>query len=456
MRIRTISADNLSEAKNRASLLFGNKYVVLESADAKSGLPAYIKVALDEDVSIREPSVPQKEPRKPVHLLQPLMKQVEDLMDKGSKTITAFKNDNGESGHEEFPGKTGEFNYRPPSSHSGNREGVYFEKSKNFGAYLDQNRQNQDRKEEKNPEKDSSGFAKTEHTVRLVQNYETAKPGPVCTDDIHRRISRLEEYTRLISGNLLPSPAGHPCYGLLQTNGFRDQDIIEITNHLPGTGLSPDQIQVSMVNYLEKVLEPRKPGIDNESLIFVTAFDGIDPLKLVSEVIRYNTKFQSENLNSPAIITIDDMAVPGNHFLQRFEVLKAGNKSEFTEICNGRSGKQPLFIVTNPFLFHLESTAERFYHYEQMFSDMNRDPEFHLVVHPLFEAEQFAGYVPSGSGFKSKFISVLNSEACAYNAGNLYTLNRLLDTRTGFVCNGQQEAVLINADIFLKQIFNFD
>lgn len=453
MRIKTISAENIADAKERASFLFGNRFVVLESADAKSGLPAYIKVALDDEAGYRDSALPEKDSRKPVHLLQPLMKQVEDLMEKGSKTISAFKNENGGGEPEESGQDKGRFNEKPSAGQSGKREGVYFEKSKNFEAYLNQNKLSSNKSE--NPEKRNSRINNKEGAGR-EKRFVTTKSGSHRIDDIHRRIGRLEEYTRLISANLIPALTGHPCYDLLQTRNFREQDIIEITNHLPESGLNPEQVRKILIRYLETMLNPRNPGIDNKTMLFITAYEGIDPLTLVSEVIRHNANFENDNLNRPAIISIGGMAVPENHFLNNFEVLSAGNKTEIANICRKRTGKQPLFIVTNPLPFDLESTAERLYGYEVMFSEMEEMPEYHLVIHPMFEAEQLARYAPSNSSFMPTFISVLNGEACKFNIGNLYALNRLLDAKTGFICNGRQEFQLDNSDKFLNQIFNSD
>ena len=95
MNIRKVKGVNLSEARDKASLLFNNKFVILESAESRPGIPASITVAIDDSEIDRYRS--DAKTKKPVHLLKPLLGQFEELFDKGNRSINKFMENNSES-----------------------------------------------------------------------------------------------------------------------------------------------------------------------------------------------------------------------------------------------------------------------------------------------------------------------------------------------------------------------
>ncbi|MGF1671187.1 MAG: hypothetical protein ACFCU6_12130, partial [Balneolaceae bacterium] len=309
MNIQKVSAENLAEARKKASILFNNQFVILESAESKPGFPASITVAVDGP--FREKRSNTAVDNKHVHLLKPLLSQAEEFLSRGTKSVSKLKHNVQdfltESLHEN------ESNYHLPHKKRGlsdienqKREGVFFEKSrhpytsqtKTASAKFDNPQANENTDYELNYENKNINKPGPEIRNKLLSA--TSGNGDDLFHQIQKRLQILENFTRLIGRELIPDVTGNPLYGQLVSQKFIPELLIDwFMNeqefyHQPAKLYA--HIKQQLMCSLKPVSEVCKPGV-----YLFTGFTGSDLNGFVSDLIRYNIEMQPETF-TPVIV----------------------------------------------------------------------------------------------------------------------------------------------------------
>lgn len=431
MNIRKVTGENLSKARDRASLLFDNKFVVLESAEPKPGVPASITIAIEESEIERHRS--DSKPKKPVHLLKPLLGQFEELFDRGNKSINKFMEQNSESRKE--TDNSSESNRHDSGSRvTGSQKefssAVYFERSNNnYDTYQTQ----QEKKPEKTPEKENMIY-RDSHSGKTKRNHNLNENNtPVFNyhfEQIQQRLLHLELFTRRISNELMPDISGNPIYRHLLSKKFHP----ELLNHWFSNTLLPGgqpEIQLNQIKkILDEELQPKNPDCEKGIYLF-SGLPGSNIHSVVDLLIEYNMKKSPESIQ-PVLIAEDSLLL--KNFNPKVEIPKytVSDNSEWRQILNREGEDSTIFIITKPLPFDLNRLADKWDKYSSLYDGIVK-PEHHFVTHGLFDPEQVIHQLPANHHFKPDYISFSDAQCCMNSPGNFYTYNYYLDTKTGFL-----------------------
>jgi len=432
MNIRKVKGDNLKEARNKASLLFDNKFVVLESAESKPGFPASITVAIEESES--ESYHPDPKRKKPVHLLKPLLSQFEELFEKGGKSINKLMENSGDHGRvtdNVSYNKNKNQTYRAYEPQSAASDGVYFERSSN-------NYESTPPKKEKKPIETPEKENKTNPYSHLKKRKPYIKENSfhACNhqfEQIQQRLLNLEAYSRLIGKELLPDITGNPVYRHLISKNFNPGLLNHWFRNTPLPGGQPE-IQINQIKkILDEELQPKNPDCEKGIYLF-SGLPGSDIHSIADLLIKHNMKKSPESCR-PVLVAEDSSLLKNFHTEVEIPTYTASDNAEWRQILNREGENSAIFIITKPLSFDLNKVADKWDEYSVQYDSLVK-PEHHFVTHGLFEPEQVIHQLPANHHFKPAYISFSNANCCINSPGNFYTYNYYLDTKTGFLFSG--------------------
>jgi len=350
MNIRKVTGENLSEARKKASLLFNNKYVVLESVESKPGIPAAITVALDSS-KIGE-NLPATKTKKPVHFLKPLLSQVEDLLEKGNKSINKFmENGNGNYTDKEKRSVINDENQisDTPGRPKQTNEGVYFERSNQiYGKKLVQKEKSLKKRYKKNNEyKQDTPTHKPE--ISHILNKRDTPDIDHHFEQIQQRLLRLEKFTSTIGNELLPDISGNPIFRHLLTKNFSP----ELLTHWFSDTLLPGGQPELQINQIKKILseelQPKSPDCESGVYLF-SGLAGSDINVLITSLIHYNLK-KSPDSCKPVIVSESTSSLIGKNLCGEIPRYTVSSNAEWKQVVSREASDSTYFTETKALPF---------------------------------------------------------------------------------------------------------
>jgi hypothetical protein len=431
MNIRKVKGVNLSEARDKASLLFNNKFVILESAESRPGIPASITVAIDESEIDRYRS--DAKTKKPVHLLKPLLGQFEELFDKGNRSINKFMENNSEShkGTDNSPVSDRDNpDSRVKSTLKEKTPGVYFEKSSNsYNTYPPQKK----RKAEKSPDKENKIYRDSLPEEAKRNHYLDVNDTPSVNfhfEHIQQRLQQLERITRRIGNELMPDISGNPVYRHLLSKKFHP----DLLNHWFSNTMLPSGQPEIQLNQIKKILtnelQPKNPDSANGVYLFSgLSGSGID--NVINFLISHNRNFLADTFR-PVLISDQPSLLKSVNLSDEIPGYTISTNAEWRQILNSEGKGSTFFIKTKALPLELDGVAQKWNEYSLLF-DGPLEPEHHFVTHSLFDPEQVIHQLPANHYFKPDYISFSNVDYCVDSPGNFYIYKYYLKTKTGFL-----------------------
>ncbi|MEX0769776.1 MAG: hypothetical protein WD035_03530 [Balneolaceae bacterium] len=445
MILRKISGKTLEEARNRAIDQYGNQFVIVETIDSTHAGSAFITIAIEPKSESSQNDRKGKKPNPSSSIIQPLLHQVEQLLESGSETFTSLKNISLPSYLHSSSGKEKSTqDQKDQKKRNKSTPGVSYIK-----AASNQTRKNSNSEKiqlqtlhketsspEPKPDSDSLGFR--EH-FRKKPDRNRDQEQDTQMIKLNRRLEFLENMVRKFADDQ-SEYSGIPLYRYLRKQHFKPEillDWFDKSVHLKGMDSSGNtSLEQSVIARIEDYFDSNNPLSESNRHLF-TSFPGVNISKTVSAIADHcrmrGYKFDIGIIFSDSFES-DDQSF---QLMDSFKVLNTScfdivTHRDWQNILNQTDEETFHFLVTLPLPFDFSKVESRWSHINRVLGEYH-SVKHHFISHSLHNPTEIISMLPLNHAFKPDYITLTNLEMCQLNFGKLTDYKELADFDFGFL-----------------------